>query len=300
MINMWGIPPFKKIQDWSEWDHADAVGAYYLLDWDHVLKYISTAGFKGIELIRTAQIISEFGTAEKFTEFIGERGIDKVVGSFAAAIGSTDPSNWDEIITELEPIVKFVSDCGGENISLQPGGQYCDEGPMTEKKLKNVAECINRIGKMTADYSVLTSIHNEFWCIINSMWELETLLANTNPDHVSYCLDTAQVAIAGNDPIFLYEKYHDRIKYFHLKDTKYIDTNRTEYKIHGIEYPDDAKRWFWEMGTGIVDFPALYRLLKKYNYRGWVTIESDKSPNPIASTLLSRWYIDNVLSKIYQ
>ena len=101
-------------------------------------------------------------------------------------------------------------------------------------------------------------------------------------------------------------KYHDRVPGFHFKDTHYIDT-RGDYRIP----PDPERvaattyRWFWELGTpeGKVDFPKLMKALKDFNYTGWLTVEIDKADiagaNYADSACRTKWYIDNVLSKIY-
>ena len=65
------------------------------------------------------------------------------------------------------------------------------------------------------------------------------------------------------------------------------------------EIQDDGKRWFWEPGEGVLDFKGLYALLKKHQYKGWMTLETDGSPDYLASMALSRYYIDTVLKPIY-
>jgi inosose dehydratase len=41
-------------------------------------------------------------------------------------------------------------------------------------------------------------------------------------------------------------------------------------------------------------------LLKKYNQKGWMTIETDGTPDPLATLLLSKWYIDRELLPIFK
>ena len=59
------------------------------------------------------------------------------------------------------------------------------------------------------------------------------------------------------------------------------------------------------MGTpeGKVNFPKLMNALKAHKYRGWITVEHDKvdvdNASFAESTSMAKWYIDNVLSKIY-
>jgi inosose dehydratase len=53
------------------------------------------------------------------------------------------------------------------------------------------------------------------------------------------------------------------------------------------------------MGTGLVDFPALLAAMQEHGYAGWVIVESDKGPEPIATgMMLNSWYKQNVLDRI--
>ena len=84
-LNMWGCPEFKKINNFEEWYNKDFTGDAYYLDWDKIIKYLATAGFKGIELMwyQIDAIRSLFGSLPAFTEFLNERGIEKVTGCFS-------------------------------------------------------------------------------------------------------------------------------------------------------------------------------------------------------------------------
>ena len=77
-MNMWGMPKFKKIKEFEEWYNRDFTADGYYQDWDMILKYLSTAGFKGIELMwmQIDFIRMLFGSLPAFTEFLNERGIE--------------------------------------------------------------------------------------------------------------------------------------------------------------------------------------------------------------------------------
>ena len=58
----------------------------------------------------------------------------------------------------------------------------------------------------------------------------------------------------------------------------------------------EIPRWFGELGTGLVDFRSLMAAMRELDYRGWVIVESDKGPQPVASSvMLNSWYLQNVL-----
>jgi inosose dehydratase len=159
---------------------------------------------------------------------------------------------------------------------------------------------------MTRDYGIQTAMHVDFLCAVHSAADIDKILEFTDPNLVGLAIDTAELTIAGINPLQLYEKHHDRVKHFHFKDAHSVDA-LAEYKNENADLEllvDGGKRgierWFWEMGMpgGLVDFPALMKSIKAHNYSGWIIAESDQSINPAESAMLNRWYVKYVLSKI--
>jgi len=55
-----------------------------------------------------------------------------------------------------------------------------------------------------------------------------------------------------------------------------------------------------ELGRGVIDFPALHRILKGIRYKGWITIDLDNARiSPLESAKVQKEYIDRVLAPIY-
>ena len=48
----------------------------------------------------------------------------------------------------------------------------------------------------------------------------------------------------------------------------------------------------------LVNFPALMKSIKQHGYSGWIIVESDRSPNPVESTMMNSWYVQHVLAKV--
>jgi inosose dehydratase len=112
-------------------------------------------------------------------------------------------------------------------------------------------------------------------------------------------LDTAQIAIIGEDMVKFYDDYHDRINTFHLKDTASPKLPDEIRYSKDIEIVDDGTRWFWEPGEGVLDFKGLWELMKKYQFKGWVTVETDGTPDLLASMALTSYYVKHDLAAIY-
>ena len=282
---------------------------------ERYIRQLSVLGFTGFDTFnfRLPALIGMFGSMKNFEKFLQDHGFEKFTGVFAAypdagkARALHVRENHDAIFAEMEATMKACDGLAVENFVIMPANTYWQVEPVTDEKIRIMADLWNRVGKMTREqHGVKLASHHEFWCAISRPDEIAKFYQWTDPRYVYYWCDTAQTVIAGQNPFELYNKYSGRTAGFHFKDTHDIDT-RGEYRIA----PDpeliapSVKRWFWEMGTpgGKVDFPNLMAALKQHNYRGWITVEHDKvdvdNASFAESTSMAKWYIDNVLSKIY-
>ena len=306
---------------WSYMDHWSILSprgrtsTYLSVDqMDRYIRQLAVAGFTGFDTFsfRLGMLAGMFGSAGKFQNFLRERGFEKVASVFTAYPDRSKlraihvRETHDRIFADCEASVRLCEGLQVENFIVMPANTYWQTEPVTDDKLKAMAELWNRVGKMTAAHGMKLGCHHEFWCAIRTTEQIDKFYRWTDPRYVYFFCDTAQHVIAGVDPVALYEKYHDRCSGFHFKDTHNVDT-KGEFRMP----PDpelmapSVRRWFWEMGTpqGLVDFPRLMRALKAHNYRGWITVEHDKADveggSFAESTCIAKWYIDNVLSKIY-
>jgi inosose dehydratase len=281
---------------------------------DRYIKQIAGLGFTGFDTFafRLHHYARMFGSIKAFEQFLKERGIDKVVSLFQD-YAYTSPTRaphiratHDTIFHDVERIVEAAEGLELENLIVMPASTYWQVEPVTDEKIAAVADLWNKVGEMTIAHGIKVSVHHEFWCGIRSVSEIEKFYKWTDPRYVFYFCDTAQHVIAGVDPVEIYLKYHDRCAGLHFKDTRNVDT-KGEYRLppDGEMMAPSVARWFWEMGTaqGLCDFPTMMKALKEYSYRGWISVEHDKADigggNYAESTCISRWYIDNVLSRIY-
>jgi inosose dehydratase len=308
---------------WSYMDHwltgspKGLTSPYISVDYmDRYIKQLASLGFTGFDTFgfRLGQFSELFGSVKKFERFIQDRGMEKLTGVFSAMPNVTKAraphvrSTHDVIFRDMEQVAHAVDGLTGvENFVVMPSSTYFEVEPVTDEKIKVMADLWNRVGKMTQEHGMKLTCHLEFWGAIRTEEQIDKFFRWTDPAYVYYFCDGAQHVIAGVDPLNLYLKLHDRCSGIHLKDTHNVDLNG-EYRLP----PDpeiiakSVKRWFWEVGTpeGLVDYPVLMKALKEYNYSGWICVEHDKADveggNFAESTCISKWYIDNVLAKIFE
>lgn len=297
---LWGDVPFKQMNNFNEWYNGEYNSVYYYRDWDKILRYHAGAGYEGIEVMmqHIGPFKRIFGNLTNFKEFTAERGL-QVSGMFTALFGSEQKENHERLFEVQKRLIDAVAELGGDVVTTMPAWEYFGVGPLSDEQISWIADLVNKMGEYGYQYGITPVIHNEFWCAVN-LSNHEQLIQKTDPRYVGYCLDTAQVSILGADLLPFYEKYHERIRYFHLKDTTRAKAPDEERYAQGAEFAKDGTRWFWEPGGGNIDFVGLWKLMKKYQYKGWVCMETDGTPERLASMLLSKYYLDKVLKPIYK
>lgn len=280
---------------------------------DRFVKQLACVGFEGLGMFawNLAAVTAMFGSVAGYRRFLEDRGVSQIVDIFFAMpqatkmVGLHRRESQNIVVGILEHFARGAEGSGAENLVVMPSNAYRDMQPVTDEKIEILAELWNRVGKMAAGYGLKLGCHHEFWCGLKTEAQIDRFYALTDPAYVHLYIDTAQHVIAGLDPVELYVRYHDRVSGFHFKDTLHVDLvedyrSLPDPELMGATTP----RWFYEMGApgGLVDFPALMRAMKHYNYKGWVGVEHDKADiggSYPESTALSMWYAKNVLEKIY-
>ncbi len=153
-----------------------------------------------------------------------------------------------------------------------------------------MAKVMNSIGKVALDeYGIKVGVHPHVAGLIENPRQIDQLMEETDPRYFHFAPDTAQIWMGGGDPVRVIEKYKHRVVYLHYKDIRAYHRGLDSYLDNVIE-----------LGRGVIDFPALHRILKSVNYKGWITIDLDNARiSPLESAKVNRAYIDKVLTPIY-
>lgn len=196
----------------------------------------------------------------------------------------TDDLDYD--IKKTEEVIKFCNRHGIKLLNFQ--APFVKEG-QTEtdwEYLKEVCRRANILGKMAKESGIDMTLHHHYGTLVYTGEEIDFFAENTDPEYISFCIDTAHSTIAGVDPVKLTEKYIDRVKYIHFKD---VFTNP------GSDDKPLVFR-FAALGQGTVDFKGVYEVLKKHNYDGVICVECDYPlVNNYQSAMVSRNYLRDVL-----
>ena len=287
-------------------------------------KVIAACGFTGIELRagsgrwdplgRPASIAANYGSAAGFTALLREIGIEAVcswyfdpgepVGEELSPGRSILDAGEHRAITEsARPFAEFLAPAGGARLVVRALPAAWQAGELGADAIAVAADGWNRVAAATAGLGVGVSLHVDCLSAAADAKTLDALLEATDPAVVGLTLDTAELTVAGLDPVAVYRRHRDRVDHLHLKDTRHADEAGERLRPHAEAVMLTAggdrgvERWFWECGTpgGLVDFPALVSELRADAYSGWLVFESEQTPNPASSVMLNGWYARHVL-----
>jgi len=223
-----------------------------------MLKAMADAGYDGVE-------IGHQGSPEKDAEL--GRLLDD--NGLAVAGAHTSYGRLDGIDAQLE----FLNSVGAELLMVSGVGERDKAAGYASG-----AKALNEAGRRAADAGVTLCYHNHSWEFHNRFDEgsgMDILLRDLDPECVQLCVDVYWVHDGGLDPAEYLARWQERVATVHLKDRK----NDT----------------FAEVGEGVIDFPAIFRVLEPMNLP-WVITEQDRTDkDPAVSIKMSRDYLRDVI-----
>lgn len=253
-------------------------------NWPEILRDVDVAGFDGVEPF-TAKFLNDEAMAE--LEQLLHNYKNLRMSSIYWSGPFNEPAEHDRLIKEVHQILGYLKRFGSERLTFGPPRPNV---PDEKIAIANTAKIANEIGRISLEeYKIRTDIHPHVGSLIENPRQIDMLMDQTDPKYFNLGPDTAQVWMGGGDPVAFFEKYKHRIIYMHYKDIKGYNRSLTGYQDNVIE-----------LGRGVIDFPALHRILKGIRYKGWITIDLDNARiSPLESAKVQKEYIDRVLAPIY-
>ncbi len=123
----------------------------------------------------------------------------------------------------------------------------------------------NSVDSLAGAYGIKVALHNH-WNGNSIYWHPDSVLAALK-GHPNFgaCPDLGHYPKSGINPVLALKKLHGKIIGIHLKDIAEYNNNKLQ------DVP---------VGTGVIDFPAVFDELKSQNYKGYIMIERDTKEKP--------------------
>jgi inosose dehydratase len=242
--------------------------AYSTINWGAqcdlpaALDDIRSTGWKAVELF--GHSLDLLGTPNYLRRQLG----DLTVATLFSGIDI--PDSTQQQVTQHRRI-EFAAEVGASSYGLVGGGRLRWRPPSNDEYLE-LAEICEELSIFAEEIGVGIGYHPHVGCTIETSEEINKLVeasANTR-----LCLDASHIALAGEDPIPVFDRYWDRLEYVHLKDW--------------------GRGKFQELGRGTIgiDFPAILAHLVERKFSGWVVLEQSQSDiNPKESARINAEYL---------
>jgi inosose dehydratase len=192
-----------------------------------------------------------------------------------------DPSEADEDVDNVTTWARVAQSLGATAIVLQATRRQKE--PYTQ--WQGMAEVFNEIGRRARDMGMVTAIHPHTGTLIETRAEIDAILYAVDPDLVGFAPDTGQIEKGGADAVATLRAHKALLRHIHLKD--YGGGVATGYA------------GYVPVGSGVMDMGAIFEILEEVDFRGWVVVELDGTPQaprpPREAAAMSKHYLEALL-----
>lgn len=258
----------------------------------------SQAGFTAVNVDRSEPAL----TVEKARHILADYSLEPASGWFHGRF--YDASLEEEIYRQAEQQADFSSRLGQECLFVSDyvfdskrhdlAGRIQEDHPISlnEGQMAQMVGLLHRIARLWVEFDLVLCYHPHAGTYIEAPHEIEWLMELTDPALVRFGPDTGHLFYGGADPLDTIERHFERAHALHIKDVR--AEVLLEVREKGLSYRQACARGVWtELGTGDIDFPALFRLLEHHAWEGWVIVETDHTrlASALESSKVSREYL---------
>jgi inosose dehydratase len=161
---------------------------------------------------------------------------------------------------------------GNRRISEQTAvGAYFDQAALDRQ-----LEILIETAEVLKAEGVRAGLHNHIGSLIETEYEIDYAMDNTDPALLGASLDIGHLAWAGIDYRALLRRHKDRLLDLHIKDIDQgiADASRAKPSSY---YEVADQRFFLEPGLGDLELDGVIADLGEYGFDGWVIIEVDRA-----------------------
>lgn len=174
-----------------------------------------------------------------------------------------------------ERLARFLAEVEAD-VMVVSGGRRPQEDVALES-YATFSEVMSGLGETCRSLGLTLCFHPKRYTIIEYRDQIGILMDGTDPDLVSLCLDTGELALSGCDPLEVLRAYGPRVGHIHLKDL--------DWHTHRPVTP----------GKGALELDVFWEELKAKEYGGWITVELDQTSDPINEGRAAREFLVDYL-----
>jgi inosose dehydratase len=290
----------------DSWGVLDYPGPSWNQSYEKMLDEMVAAGYRGTELGPYGFFPTEPAVLKPQLE---KRKL-KLLGSFVPVVLS-DPASAKVAVDHIKKVGDLLAALKAPFLVLADeqsperdriSGRVASRDSMTAAQWKNVAQVVEEAVKVAKGFGLDLVFHPHVATYVETPQECERFFDVTSHTGVGLCLDTGHCVYGGGDAVAEAKKFKSVLRFLHIKDVdaKVLEAARRK-KLNFAQAIEE--KVFTIIGKGSIDFPALFRLLAKNNYSGWMVVEQDvkfgATPIPPAQSIAaSLKYLRGVVSDL--
>ncbi len=213
---------------------------------------------------------------------LGEHGLELVSGWYSGRLARR---SVEEEIEAVGPHLKLLADNGAKVMvygevadSIQGSPQPLYKRPrfFTAEQWDRYAERLTRFARHTLAHGVRVAYHHHMGAYVEAPADVDELMRRVGPE-VGLLYDTGHMTFAGGDAVAMLAKHVHRVCHVHCKDVR-PDVIRLARNNNWSFLESVINGAFTVPGDGVVDFPAVMRILRDNGYAGWLVVEAEQDP----------------------
>ena len=278
-------------------------GHFRKVPFTDVLDVMKDTGFIGIRLTGFPGCLKTYNiTAQQMEREVSKRNLYVATISFGGP--AQDPAQHARIIQNAREAMNFLKIFGAKHLVVFPPSRL-KPGVPVEAPFRAMCDCFNKLGETAGEMGFQAGLHNHLDEMVEKPDEVHKCMAMTDPKLFHFSPDTAHLHLGGSNVVQIYQRYKDRLMFMDYKDAKWTTPTEDVHLDNGTVLPKNSKsaRFFssiYDLGDGEIDFPALHRILKQIQFKGWICVDLDTArQGPRHSYERSGAYVVNKLEPIY-
>lgn len=213
---------------------------------------------------------------------LGEHGLELVSGWYSGRLARR---SVEEEIEAVGPHLKLLAEGGAKVMvygevadSIQGSPQPLYKRPrfFTTEQWDGYADRLTRFARHTLAHGVRLAYHHHMGAYVEAPADVDELMRRVGPE-VGLLYDTGHMTFAGGDAVAMLAKHVHRVCHVHCKDVR-PDVIRLARNNNWSFLESVINGAFTVPGDGVVDFPAVIRLLRDNGYTGWLVVEAEQDP----------------------
>lgn len=232
------------------------------------LETISGLGFKGVQMLGW---VRDAYAGPKTAELRDRLEALKLKPAALSCSGvRLDPAQLSDQTAKVRDYATFHQRLGGLYLQVTDGGR--PNRQYSAEQIKALGEQMNALGNVARDSGLELGYHPHFGTLGETRDGLGRVLDATDPRYVKLIADVAHMTLGGADAAEVIRTYHQRLIFAHFKDLR---KDVAELARQNRDLARGKRYHFCEIGTGVVNFPAILSAFRAVKFRGWIIIELD-------------------------